>query len=132
MAQLESVYRSAAVVRDVCIYADTTKTKPIAVVVPIEQALKSLAEDLGIGGQQHIEEMVHDEKLSDAVLKQLQDTGKRGGLQGIEIVEGVLLTDEEWTPQNGLITSAQKINRRLIVDKFRKDIDRAYAKAVER
>jgi long-chain acyl-CoA synthetase len=73
--------------------------------------------------------MVHDEKLNDAVLKQLQDSGKRGGLQGIEIIEGVVLADEEWTPQNGLVTSAQKLNRRQIVEKYKKDIDHAYAKA---
>jgi long-chain acyl-CoA synthetase len=43
---------------------------------------------------------VHDEKLNDLVLKQLQDVGRKGGLAGIEIIEGVALADEEWTPAN--------------------------------
>lgn len=73
--------------------------------------------------------MVHDEKLNDVVLKQLRDAGKRGGLSGIEIIEGVVLADEEWTPHNGLITSAQKLNRKQIVQKYKKEIDHAYAKA---
>jgi long-chain acyl-CoA synthetase len=48
----------------------------------------------------HLEELVHDKKLNSAVLKQLQDAGRKGGLAGFETIEGVVLADEEWTPQN--------------------------------
>ena len=34
------------------------------------------------------------------MLKELQGIGRKGGLAGFEIIEGVVLTDEEWTPQN--------------------------------
>jgi hypothetical protein len=33
-------------------------------------------------------------------LKELQQAGRQGGLSGIEIIEGAVLADEEWTPQN--------------------------------
>ena len=122
------MYRSATVVANICIYADSTKTKPIAIIVPAEPALKKLAAENSIKGD-HLEEMVHNEKLNDIVLKQLQDVGKKGGLQGIEIIEGVVLADEEWTPHNGLVTSAQKLNRKGLVEKYKKDIDHAYSKA---
>src|SRR6266480_2060566 len=126
--KLESVYRSATIVANICIYADTTKTKPVAIIVPAEPALKKLAAENGIKGD-HVEEMVHSEKLNEIVLKQLQDAGKKGGLQGIEIIEGVVLADEEWTPQNGLVTSAQKLNRKGLTEKYKKDIAHAYSKS---
>ena len=47
-----------------------------------------------------VEELVHERKVQDAVLKELQAAGRQGGLAGIEIVDGVVLADEEWTPQN--------------------------------
>ena len=56
----------------------------------------------------------------------MQAAGKKGGLSGIEIIEGVVLADEEWTPQNGLVTSAQKLNRRGILDKYTKEVKQAY------
>ncbi len=34
------------------------------------------------------------------VLKELQDAGRKGGLSGIEIIDGVVMADEEWTAQN--------------------------------
>jgi hypothetical protein len=33
-------------------------------------------------------------------LQQLQAAGRAGGLRGIEIINGVVLSDDEWTPQN--------------------------------
>lgn len=97
--QLESVYRSCNVVANICVYAAQDKNKPIAIIVPAESALKKLAHQNGIEGN-GIEELAHDKKLNEIVLKEMQQTGRGGGLAGIEIIEGIVLADEEWTPQN--------------------------------
>ena len=99
LEKLESIYRAATVVANICVYADEQRTKPIAIIVPAEPALKQLADRIGVKGT-GIEDLVHNVKLQDAVLKELQQTGRQGGLSGIEIIEGVVLADEEWTPQN--------------------------------
>jgi len=96
---LESIYRSATIVANICVYAATDKNKPIAIIVPAEPALKKLAHDNGIEGN-GLEDLVHDQKLNGIVLKDLQSAGKEGGLAGIEIIDGVVLADEEWTPAN--------------------------------
>ena len=97
--QLESIYRSAKVVANICVYAASDKSKPIAIIVPAEPALKQLASDNGIEGN-GLEDLVHSKKLNGIVLKELQDAGRRGGLAGIEIIDGVVLADEEWTTVN--------------------------------
>ena len=99
LEKLESVYRAATVVANICVYADQQRTKPVAIIVPAEPALKKLAERIGVQGN-GIEDLVHDRKIQDAVLKELQQAGRAGGLSGIEIIEGSVLADEEWTPQN--------------------------------
>lgn len=86
-------------VGNICVYAAQDKNKPIAIIVPAEPALKSLASRNGIEGN-GIEDLAHNEKLQKIVLKELQDAGKKGGLSGIEIIEGVVMADEEWNPQN--------------------------------
>lgn len=97
--KLESTYRSAPIVGNICVYASPDKAKPIAIVVPVEAALQKLASENGIAGSS-VEELVHNKKLNDVVLKDLQKTGRSMGLNGIEIIDGVVLTEEEWTPQN--------------------------------
>ncbi len=98
MAQLESIYRAATVVANICVYAASDRNKPIAIIVPAEPALKKLAHENGIEGH-GLEDLVH-EKLNGLVLNALQTAGKDGGLAGIEIIEAVVMADEEWTPQN--------------------------------
>lgn len=128
LEKLESIYRSAHVVANICCYADAQKAKPIAIIVPAEPALLKLAQSIGVSGTS-LEELAHNKKLQSAVLKELQSAGRQGGLSGIEIIDGVVVSDEEWTPQNGLVTAAQKLNRRDILTKFRKEVDAAYASA---
>ena len=73
--------------------------KPVAIIVPAEPALKKLAQENGVQGNS-LEELVHNEKLNGVVLKQLQAQGTKSGLAGFEIIAGVVMADEEWTPQN--------------------------------
>ena len=84
---------------NVCVYAAEDKNKPIAVVVPVEAALQSLAKQNSISGDS-VEALSGDKKLRAVALKKIQSVGKSGGLAGIEIIDGLVLAREEWTPQN--------------------------------
>ncbi len=99
LEKLESVYRAASVVGNICVYAAEDKSKPVAVIVPVEATLQKLAAANGIRGGS-LETLVHDSKLNKTVLMELQKAGKEGGLSGIEIIDGVVMSEDEWTAQN--------------------------------
>lgn len=99
LEKLESVYRAHPVVGNICVYAADNEVKPIAIIVPAEAALVKIAKSHGIAGES-LGSLVHKEDLKSIVLKELQAAGKAGNLRGIEIIDGVVLADEEWTPQN--------------------------------
>ncbi|GAB7364835.1 hypothetical protein MBLNU230_g5628t1 [Neophaeotheca triangularis] len=125
LEKLESIYRSVPVVGNICVYAAEDRNKPVAIIVPQEPALKKLASENGIEDQGY-EQLCQNDKLNGVVLREMQKSGKQGGLNGIEIIDGVVLSDEEWTPQNGLTTSAQKLNRKGILQKYQKEVEKAY------
>ena len=50
-----------------------------------------------------------DPKVRDAVLKELNATGKKAGLRPLETLQTVILTEKEWTPQNGCLTAGQSL-----------------------
>lgn len=58
-----------------------------------------LAKENGIEGH-GLEDLIHNEKLNGIVLREMQQAGKDGGLSGIEIIDGVVMADEEWTAAN--------------------------------
>ncbi|EEP77300.1 conserved hypothetical protein [Uncinocarpus reesii 1704] len=128
LEKLESIYRSAHIVANICIYAAPDQSKPVAIIVPAEPALHQMAKQNGIEGDS-IGTLVHNPKLNSIILKEMQQAGRAGGLKPFEIIEGVVLSDEEWTPQNGFTTAAQKLQRKKIINKFQKEVDAAYGKA---
>lgn len=131
LEKLESVYRSNPVVLNVCVYADQSKVKPIAIILPNEANLKSFLVDEKVFSQLEVDskELAHlcdDKKVIKAVHKCLLQTGKSQGLKGIELVQTVVLLDDEWTPQNGFVTSAQKLQRKKILASCQDKVDAAY------
>ncbi|CDK28982.1 unnamed protein product [Kuraishia capsulata CBS 1993] len=130
LEKLESTYRSNVHVANICCYADETKVKPVGIVVPNEKVLKDLAVQIGIiknPEDKSLAELVTNKKLCKAVNKSLLETGRQHGLAGIELILGCVLLDEEWTPENGYVTSAQKLQRKKILQHSKDRIDQLYA-----
>ena len=82
-------------------YADPNRYKPIAIVVPAEATLNKFVATKGLApANTSLESLVKDKKVVDAVYAELLAVGKRGGLTGIEMIQGLVLVPEEWTPEN--------------------------------
>lgn len=146
LERLESVYRTCPLVNIVCVVADSAHSRPMAVVVPHEAHLKIEAKKVGVEASE-VEDMVEDERVVDLVVKSLREVGKHGGLQPLEVrplsslfltrvqtlrrgsqmVDSVVLTSDEWTAANGMLTAANKLQRRMVVARYEKEIARVYA-----
>ncbi|KAG0667884.1 long-chain fatty acid-CoA ligase [Maudiozyma exigua] len=127
LEKLESIYRSNKYVMNICCYADQTKVKAVGIVVPVFPQLAKLAISLGIMKQgEDVEQYVDNPKLANAVLADMLKTGRDQGLAGIELLQGVVLFDDEWTPENGYVTSAQKLKRKDILHAVQKRVDKVY------
>lgn len=64
--------------------------------------------------------------MAAAVLKDMLATGKSQGLNGIELLQGIVFFDDEWTPQNGYVTSAQKLKRKEILEAVKDQVEAVY------
>ncbi|KWU43352.1 acetyl-CoA synthetase-like protein [Rhodotorula sp. JG-1b] len=124
LERLESLYGSCEYVARIMVHADSAANKPMAVIFPHEANLKQLASSLGVSGDLH--ELCHNEEIQEAVLKALNAVGKKSHLKPLETLQTIVLTDTEWTPQNEMLTAAQKLNRKAILKKHKKEIDAVY------
>ncbi|KAF5370975.1 hypothetical protein D9757_009894 [Collybiopsis confluens] len=149
LERLESTYKSCNYVANICVYASQDAKQPIAVVIPHEVNLRhGLEKDSGIDASKSLADLCHDPKVAQVVLKECNAIGKKNGFKPMEILQGrggvgrgtnipvvafhgrsafaVILTPEEWTPENGLVTAAQKIQRAKIKEVFADEIKNAY------
>jgi long-chain acyl-CoA synthetase len=86
---------------NICVIAFPQKAKPIAVVVPDEKSLREVVEKHKIANKhEDLEVLVKSKDVRDVVMKDMLTAGKVAGLQGIELVSGIVLVHDAWTPEN--------------------------------
>ncbi|KAJ2730957.1 long-chain fatty acid-CoA ligase [Coemansia sp. BCRC 34962] len=91
---LESAYAASAYVTHICVVADARMRRPCALV--------SLAEPLG------------GDVTADVVFTDLLSAGRAVGLPPPHMLAHICIDPESWTPENGLLTAANKLRRAAI------------------
>ena len=114
-----------------CIYGESLKTYVVALIQPNRIALKELMASFGLSTEIPWPEICDNQQLNMALLKEVQDKCRSGGLMKYEIPVKIKICAEEWTPDNELVTSALKIRRKQIAVMYRKEIDEMYEEKVD-
>ncbi|ORY94915.1 hypothetical protein BCR43DRAFT_558005 [Syncephalastrum racemosum] len=122
LEKLESIYKSCLYTSNICVYADSLRPRPVALVVPVENAVRKLAEENGVTAKDW-EVICQDQKVKKAVLNSLQTLAKENGLKPAEMLFDIHLCHEEWTIESGLLTAAQKLKRQDINKHFKNELE---------
>ncbi|GAA5813752.1 hypothetical protein MFLAVUS_007239 [Mucor flavus] len=122
LEKLESIYKSCLYVSNICIYADSFLSRPVALVIPAENAIYRLAKENNIE-EKDWELLCQDPVIRKAVHASLSKEAKVANLKPAEMLFDIHLCSGEWTADNGLLTAAQKMKRIEIVKMYRNDLD---------
>jgi len=128
LEKCESSYGACDIVGNICVYADSDANRPIAIVLPHEANLRNYIKAAGMDSTRELEDICKDSKVRDMVFKELQESGKRGGLKGPETLQAIILDEGPWTSDNGCLTAAQKLNRHAVTKKYDSEIKAAYGR----
>ncbi|KAL7413055.1 long-chain-fatty-acid-CoA-ligase [Mrakia frigida] len=128
LEKLESVYKSNPIVGNMAVMANSEVRQPIAVVVAHDPNFHTFVatKNLNPTNQKDVHELVKDPKIRNAVLAEINGTGRKAGLNQMELLQGVVLVADEWTPESGLVTAAQKLQRKAIEKRYEADVKKAY------
>lgn len=120
-SQLESVYRTSPLVLNVCIHAESNFSRPTAIISPSIPAINKLAAEHGLdSSSQSISSFLNSGPVQNIVTRELQNVARKSELASFEVIDYVVIVEEEWTPESGLVTPAMKLKRREIVDRYGK------------
>ncbi|GMK57871.1 hypothetical protein CspeluHIS016_0407050 [Cutaneotrichosporon spelunceum] len=126
LEHLESVYKSASFVLNGCVVANANHTHPAMVVMVHPTSLPAFAKQNGLGDHGDLDAYCEDPAVVNACLKEMNDIGKKQGLKGMELLEAIVLTPDEWTPESGFLTAAQKLQRKTIETHYKDKINAVY------
>jgi long-chain acyl-CoA synthetase len=113
-------------VHNICVHATPDAKQPIAIIIPHEANLRPALKNSSLTSQvDHslsLSDLCQDKRVVEMVLKECNAVGKKNGFKSMELLQGVILTPDEWTPESGLVTAAQKIQRGKVAKKFEVEI----------
>jgi long-chain acyl-CoA synthetase len=104
-----------AVAGGICCYGDGDMDRPIAIMQLNPAIVKNWAKDSGLDGD--VEKLKDSKELYDAIMNEMEAIHKRAGLSHIEKLVAIAIVTDPWTPENGCLTAANKLQRRAVVEK---------------
>ena len=125
LERLESIYKSCNLVSNICVHANPAAKQPMAVIIPHPEHLRHALEGkagLGVDAHAPLPELCRSRAVAELVLKEANAVGRKNGFKPLELLQTVVLTPDEWTPESGLVTAAQKVQRKKVAEAFAAEI----------
>lgn len=112
----------------VCCYGDGELDRPVALMQLSEPAAMKWAKQNGVSGD--FSKVKDSKELYDAVMADMVQQHKGSDLSHLEKLVAVAFLTEPWTPENGCLTAANKLQRREVINQFEKEFNEVKAKGV--
>jgi len=133
--KIENVYLGASLVGQMFVHGESLKSSLVAVVVPDREAVNrwaatnirsdNLRDELT---DQQFDALIKDPRCKSAVLAEMAQVAKKGGLKSFEMVKDVVLSSTMWTVENELLTPTFKTKRPSLKKLFSREIAVMYNK----
>lgn len=112
----------------ICCYGDGDMDRPVALMQLNEVYAMQWAKENKISGDYAT--IKESKELYNAVLADMKKEAIKEGLTRLERLVAISLLSEPWTPENGCLTAANKLQRRAVIDKFSKEFEAVKAKGI--
>jgi len=117
-----------AVAGGICCYGDGDMDRPVALMQLNEVVTMQWAKDNGISGD--YKTIKNSKELNDHVLADMKNEAAKGGLSHLEKLVAICFLTEPWTPENGCLTAANKLQRRVVIETFEKEFEETRKKGI--
>ncbi|VAI22554.1 unnamed protein product [Triticum turgidum subsp. durum] len=124
---LESAYAQSQLAASVWVYGNSFESFLVAVVVPEKQAIEDWAALNGKSGD--YAELCNDPKARRYIQDELNQTGKKLGLRGFEMLRAVHLEPVPFSIDKDLITPTFKLKRPQLLKHYKDRVDQLYKDA---
>ncbi|GGL31675.1 fatty-acid--CoA ligase FadD9 [Nocardia jinanensis] len=117
VSKVEAAFTESPLVRQIYIYGNSTRSYPLAVVVPTEAAWERTGGDTGA--------------LKPLIAGSLHEVAKSAGLQSYEIPRDFLVETQPFSPENGLLTGIRKLARPNLKQRYGSRLEQLYTDLAE-
>ncbi|XP_067949293.1 long-chain-fatty-acid--CoA ligase 4-like [Watersipora subatra] len=123
LGKVEACLKLCPLVDNICVFANSMHMYTVAIVVPNPKALQQLADSMEISSGWAA--LCSNPAITEQVLKQMKAQAQ-GSLQKFEVPQKIMLTEEVWTPDTGLVTDSLKLKRKPLSDHYSTAVQNLY------
>lgn len=102
--------------------------RPIALFQLNEAVAMKWAKTNGLAGD--FETVLKSKEMESAVMNSFKAEHAKSDLSHIEKLQGVCMLNSPWTPENGCLTAANKLQRRVVQETFSKEFEAVKEKGI--
>lgn len=117
-----------AIAGGICCYGDGDMDRPIALLQLSEPNAMAWAKANNVSGD--FEKVKDTKELYDAVMDDMKKEHAKAGLSHLEKLVAICFLTEPWTPENGCLTAANKLQRRAVIEQFSKEFEATKKKGI--
>ena len=112
----------------ICCYGDGDMDRPVAIMQLNETVVMKWAKEKGVIGD--FDTVKKSKELEQAIMEDLKVQHAKSDLSHLEKLVGVALLTSPWTPENGCLTAANKLQRRAVIQQFDKEFQEVKKKGI--
>lgn len=112
----------------ICCYGDGDMDRPIALMQLNEAYTMKWAIDHKEEGS--FEDLKKSQAVYDAVMASMKTEANKGKLTRLENLVAVVFMPKSWTPENGCLTAANKLQRKTVITMFEKEFEETKKKGI--
>jgi long-chain acyl-CoA synthetase len=112
----------------ICCYGDGEMDRPVAIMQLSEPTTMKWAKQNGMTGD--FSTIMKSKELYAAVVTSMKAEHAKSDLSHLEKLVAVALLNDPWTPENGCLTAANKLQRREVIKQFEKEFEEVKAKGI--
>ena len=129
---MEMVYGNSdfvdAVGGGICVYGDGDMDRPVALMQLKREHTMLWAKKNGVDGD--FDSLLKDPKVYAAVMQDMKEQHAKSDLSHLEKLVAVTLLYDPWTPENGCLTAANKLQRKAVIQSFETEFNELKTKGV--
>lgn len=124
---LGNFFEESPLIEHIFVYGDSSRPFLVAIVVPLKSEVAKFLNKSRITDEE-FRDACSSKELNDRIMSDITEIAKRKKLLGYQKVISIYITNDEWTIENGIITPTFKLKRKVLYEKYKKEIEYLYSK----
>jgi long-chain acyl-CoA synthetase len=125
-SKLETVYSKCEYVSQICIYGQSLKTYIIGIITTKKNGIENFLKSKEWYKDDNVENYFENEELLKEIKRSLDVIADLNKFNSLEKVQKIIISKEEFTIENELLTPTGKVVRRNVEKRFKDLIDKVY------